>query len=140
MSEQNEMAERVLEYIERSFTDPSFKPIIGGDLEIVMSGKMPEQYVAVSDVFKAITQFANALTTKGRESFTPMELQLTLFTLISDVVVDTDVAPVVHGKWLNGRTFLENAVCSNCKTTYEAYYSKYQYCPKCGAKMDGEEE
>lgn len=49
-----------------------------------------------------------------------------------------DVAPVIHGKWLNGKTFLENAVCSNCKTTYEAYYSKYQYCPHCGAKMDGE--
>lgn len=47
-----------------------------------------------------------------------------------------DVAPVVHGEWLNGRTFLENAVCSNCKTTYEAYYSKYQYCPRCGARMD----
>lgn len=47
-----------------------------------------------------------------------------------------DVAPVVHGEWLSGRTFLENAVCSNCKTTYEAYYSKYQYCPRCGAKMD----
>lgn len=44
-----------------------------------------------------------------------------------------DVAPVVHGEWLNG---IENTVCSNCKTTYEAYYSKYQYCPKCGARMD----
>ena len=50
-----------------------------------------------------------------------------------------DVAPVVHGKWLDGRTILENAVCSNCKTTYEAYYSKYQYCPRCGARMDGGE-
>ena len=72
MNEQNEKAERVLEYIERSFTDPSFQPIMDGDLEIVASGKMQEQYVAVSDVFKAITQFTNALTAKGRESFTPM--------------------------------------------------------------------
>lgn len=44
-----------------------------------------------------------------------------------------DVTPIVYGKWLNG---IENAVCSNCKITYEAYYSKYQYCPKCGARMD----
>lgn len=50
-----------------------------------------------------------------------------------------DVAPVVHGEWLNGKTFLENAVCSNCNTTYEVYYSKYQYCPHCGARMDGGE-
>ena len=98
MSEQNEMAEKVLEYLERSFTDPSFRPIMDGDLEIVMSGKMPEQYVGVSDVFEAITQFANALTAKGRESFTPMELQLTLFTLIADVVTDKDVVEVVRCK------------------------------------------
>ena len=91
MSEQNKMAEKVLEYLERSFTDPSFRPIMGGDLEIVMSGKMPEQYVRVSDVFKVITQFADALTAKGKESFTPLELQLTLFTLIADEVVDKDV-------------------------------------------------
>lgn len=91
MNEQNKMAEKVLEYLERSFTDPSFQPILGGDFEIVMSSKMPEQYVRVSDVFKVITQFADALTAKGRESFTPMELQLTLFTLIADMVVDKDV-------------------------------------------------
>ena len=87
----SEKAEKILEYIERSFTDPSFQPIIGGGLEIVASGKMQEQYVAVSDVFKAIIQFTDALTAKGRESFTPMELQLTLFTLIADMVVDKDV-------------------------------------------------
>lgn len=49
-----------------------------------------------------------------------------------------DVAPVVHGKWLNGGAFLKSAVCSNCKTVYKAYYNKYQYCPQCGARMDGE--
>ena len=58
------------------------------------------------------------------------------FVKIIEELPAADVAPVVHGEWLSGRTFLENAVCSNCKTTYEAYYSKYQYCPRCGAKMD----
>ena len=58
------------------------------------------------------------------------------FAKIIEKLPAADVAPVVHGEWLSGRTFLENAVCSNCKTTYEAYYSKYQYCPRCGAKMD----
>ena len=149
MSEQNEMAEKVSEYIERSFTDPSFRPIMGGDLEIVMSGKMPEQYVGVSDVFKAIIQFANALTVKGRESFTPMELQLTLFTLIADVVVDTDVAPVVHGEWLTPKALIQ---CSHCGFGMfpDGYYFDHgvcvhaneswfrpDYCPQCGAKMDG---
>lgn len=58
------------------------------------------------------------------------------FAKIIEKLPAADVAPVVHGEWLSGRTFLENAVCSNCKTTYEAYYSKYQYCPRCGSRMD----
>lgn len=98
MSEQNEMAEKVLKYIEQSFTDPAFQPIADEELVIVERFKSPEQYVGVSDVFEAITQFANALTAKGRESFTPMELQLTLFTLIADVVTDKDVVEVVRCK------------------------------------------
>lgn len=98
MSEQNKKAKKVLEYIERSFTDPAFQPTEDEELEIVKRFNSPEQYVGVSDVFKAITQFTDALTAKGRESFTPMELQLTLFTLISDVVVDTDVVEVVRCK------------------------------------------
>ena len=52
-----------------------------------------------------------------------------------------DVAPVVHGRWLDGK-------CTNC--AYEApdfiSYVGYElddweptpYCPHCGAKMDGE--
>ena len=98
MSEHNEKAEKVLKYIERSFTDPAFQPSADEELVIVERFKSPEQYVGVSDVFEAITQFANALTAKGRESFTQMELQLTLFTLIADVVTDKDVVEVVRCK------------------------------------------
>lgn len=99
MSEQNEKAKKVLEYIERSFTDPAFQPSEDEELEIVEMFKSPEQYyVGVSDVFEAITQFADALTAKGRESFTPTELQLTLFTLIADVATDKDVVEVVRCK------------------------------------------
>lgn len=98
MNEQNEMAEKVLEYIERSFTDPAFRPTEDEELEIVERFKSPEQYVGVGDVFEVITQFAGALTAKGRESFTPTELQLTLFTLIADVVTDKDVVEVVRCK------------------------------------------
>lgn len=99
MSEQNKKAEKVLKYIERSFTDPAFQPTEDEELEIVEMFKSPEQYyVGVSDVFEAITQFADALTAKGRESFTPTELQLTLFTLIADVATGKDVVEVVRCK------------------------------------------
>ena len=60
-----------------------------------------------------------------------------------------DVAPVIHGKWLEdeedvkwGNSLIKR-FCSNCKKT--AYWDEekycfvlFKYCPNCGAKMDGE--
>lgn len=55
-----------------------------------------------------------------------------------------DVAPVVHGEWLitkkrapNGRKILyEIKTCSVCGKTHGRH--KPNYCPNCGAKMNGE--
>ena len=45
-----------------------------------------------------------------------------------------DVAPVVHGRWKRyGRNLGE---CSNCG---EIVNIRYNYCPNCGAMMDGEQ-
>ena len=47
-----------------------------------------------------------------------------------------DVAPVVHGRWVNG------CQCSVCGDRHGPYNSRhkpyYNYCPHCGAKMDEE--
>ena len=49
-----------------------------------------------------------------------------------------DVAPVVHGHWINENFYTHCSVCNNM-----AIYDKYgqevesDYCPRCGAKMDG---
>lgn len=56
-----------------------------------------------------------------------------------------DVAPVVHGRWDDsGRyTFLSGAKavrCTNCGcalTESEYRMNNWNYCPVCGAKMDG---
>ena len=49
-----------------------------------------------------------------------------------------DVAPVVHGQWVNG------CQCSVCGDRHGPYNSRhrpyYNYCPNCGAKMDIDEE
>lgn len=44
-----------------------------------------------------------------------------------------DVAPVVHGYWdSDGHT----VACSNCHTL-NLHQRAWEYCPYCGAKMDG---
>ena len=69
---------------------------------------------------------------------------------IINEVPATDVAPVVHGKWVS-LTDCSNAgvYCSVCqKKVWKEDYAwcnkenqvRSPYCPHCGAKMDGEEE
>ena len=53
-----------------------------------------------------------------------------------------DVAPVVHEKWLLDRwPSWPHRECSRCKIiiprTKEVPDQYWQYCPNCGAKMDG---
>ncbi len=57
-----------------------------------------------------------------------------------------DVAPVVHGRWVhdhyeNCSERFEIVKCSCCGNTAYAiavYVKSGNYCPNCGAKMDGE--
>lgn len=46
-----------------------------------------------------------------------------------------DVAPVVHGRWIDLREYCGDYMCSNCETLYST--NKFNYCPNCGAKFDG---
>lgn len=50
-----------------------------------------------------------------------------------------DVAPVVHGKWevIHVKNHWDKARCSACKRVFESYEWGSNYCPVCGAKMDG---
>ena len=51
-----------------------------------------------------------------------------------------DVAPVVHGRWVkhyrSGTTVAEGYVSTRCDMWNER---KSDYCPNCGARMDGDE-
>lgn len=57
----------------------------------------------------------------------------------------TDVAPVVHGKWISKEDdfFSERTwACSACDTWFvledgTPKENEYNHCPHCGAKMDG---
>lgn len=44
-----------------------------------------------------------------------------------------------RGEWKeNKNVAIESAICSKCKTVFQAYYGNYQFCPRCGAAMTDE--
>jgi len=43
-----------------------------------------------------------------------------------------DAAPVMHGRWYDKGSLSCRCSCCGCKSNKE-----YNYCPYCGAKMDG---
>ena len=46
-----------------------------------------------------------------------------------------DVAPVRHGRWIASHD--EFCACSICKYPVYVGWNQTNYCPNCGAKMDG---
>lgn len=63
---------------------------------------------------------------------------------ILDKVPTADVQEVKHGEWLKpGNDPIDNKqwICSECKglteTAYYCGHCYYNYCPNCGARMDG---
>ena len=61
-------------------------------------------------------------------------------TLVSDLrdMKAADVAPVVHGRWVPTKAPFMNE-CKDCSVCgYRTVWGhRYNYCPNCGAKMDG---
>ena len=61
-------------------------------------------------------------------------------------IADADVQPVRHGKWTEQEEPYTNTYgCSNCGEWFTLDYgtpedNNYNYCPKCGAKMEEGEE
>ena len=49
-----------------------------------------------------------------------------------------DVAPVVHGRWETNSDRPDTLICSVCKCGFDMWkHDPHNYCPNCGAKMDG---
>lgn len=58
--------------------------------------------------------------------------------VISDIkgMKAANVAPVVHGRWVEYQ-IPHIICCSNCDWATGIEEKNFQYCPNCGAKMDG---
>ena len=53
-----------------------------------------------------------------------------------------DVAPVVHGRWIYVKTYidLDECNCSECGQLMTTHVGqRMNYCPNCGANMDGKQ-
>lgn len=52
-------------------------------------------------------------------------------------IPSADVVPVVHGRWIEYQ--IPHVICcSNCDWETDAAEKNFQYCPMCGARMDGD--
>lgn len=50
----------------------------------------------------------------------------------------TDVAPVRHGHWKTNSDRPDSLICSVCNCGFDMWkHDPHNYCPNCGAKMDG---
>jgi rubrerythrin len=56
-----------------------------------------------------------------------------------DAQPTVDAVEVVHGRWERVK-FFANATLHNCSICGHAEIRTYNYCPNCGAKMDGGNE
>ena len=57
----------------------------------------------------------------------------TLVSDLRDAIPSVDAAPVVHGRWINNSALNK---CSKCRTYWD---TKTNFCPNCGARMDGKD-
>lgn len=95
------------------------------------------EWIEKKEAMRAVGHCDMVSPSLSDEFFQSLKIRNAAITAINDIPA-AGVAPVVHGKWIeNG---IEGSVlsgCSVCGFGCGAY--SFNYCPNCGAKMDGEE-
>jgi hypothetical protein len=100
------------------------------------------EYISRKDVLKAFK-----LVAKNQNKDYQRGMQDTIDCLVPEVIADipaADVQPVKHGRWSECYTDTHHysGICSVCgrASIKSLTESLYEYCPKCGARMDGDTE
>lgn len=93
------------------------------------------EYINKKTAISLIKQYGHDAIDGGRYSLDTVDDCIELENRIEALPTE-DVAPVVHGRWD------ENGYCVNCGRHAPSWsifscYCKTNYCPNCGAKMDG---
>ena len=89
------------------------------------------EYIKRENVLAKIDEFAKQNIAHG---FPVDVFDIEMMKKMVEKLPAADVAPVVHGRWVNG------CQCSVCGDRHGPYNSRhvqyYNHCPNCGAKMD----
>ena len=99
------------------------------------------EYIERKAARALIKNFGKGAISDGRMELDAVD-DIILLASAVECLPAADVAPVVHGEWLlrhigHGHYW----ECSVCHTNPCIYVTKdTNYCPNCGAKMDGEEQ
>ena len=82
-----------------------------------------------------------------QEKMYRLEIPNIIDCYVKDTAPTIDVAPVVHGQWLNFAGDFKTAECDKCGELYDvvdglscekyfdAFKQFYKFCPNCGAQM-----
>ena len=79
------------------------------------------------------------LEARGGHKYYRQGVDCVLHEIMPQVIDDeptVDAVEVVHARWVDVKELCGDYMCSNCDALYGT--NKFNYCPNCGAKMDGE--
>lgn len=91
-------------------------------IEEVIRNELPLKYLMTNSYSRAISN------------------GLKIAEILNDIIPTADVEEVNHGEWKKTETrgnCETKAQCSACGDTVIYWCQPYNYCPNCGAKMDG---
>lgn len=91
---------------------------------------MPDKYIKLEDAIYLIAKLSAWHGSEGAWIYQKDVLDKL------ETIPAADVAPVKHGRWLNGGDVLPYLICSECEEEMLGEDYSTKYCPFCGAKMD----
>ena len=90
------------------------------------------EYIKREDAIKAVNHLQEQFQLNANE----LEFGIILKDVFRDVIPSADVVEVVHGHW----EWEDDLICSECGCGMVVGGGAYNYCPNCGARMDGESD
>lgn len=91
-------------------------------------------YIEREKVVELIKNYGKGAIEDGLKTLDPVD-DIVLLEKGVDLIPAADVVEVRHGYWVDGKCG-HYKICSECKQIADF---DFDYCPNCGAKMDGKD-